>query len=118
MLVQEGRGDPAVDGGWLRNHTLSRVRAIYEFHSAGCYQAERVSSRSVRCWLESVWLDDQGKRVETPEYAGHQPPSARAGMDGAHRYVTPAPEGRRMAQLELHVPMGGRWQDCAGATRI
>lgn len=101
QLVQSGRGDGAVDGRWLRRVPI-KSGCFYEFRAE--YQAEKVADPARSVLARVVWLDDRGKRLETPEYPVTSPHRTSDGwtvLTGTYA----APKGSSQARLELHL----RW---------
>jgi predicted amidohydrolase len=104
LLGLAGRGDPAVDGRWVRTVPV-KGRNYYQF--AAEYQARNVDhpERSVLARVE--WLDDHGRRVETPEYPLTSPHLTRDGWT-VLTGIYPAPKQAVQAQLELHLRWAAR----------
>jgi predicted amidohydrolase len=101
LLRQQGRGNPAVDGHWARKVAV-KAGLYYQFQAE--YLAKNVTTpaRSVLARVE--WLDENGKRVLTPEYPLTSPHVMRDGWTiVTGTYQTPAKASQ--AQLELHL----RW---------
>ncbi len=96
-----GGGHPAPDGRWLRRVPIA-AGAHYRF--AAEYRAQDVATptRSVLARVE--WLDEQGKRVGTPE---HPPTLPETIADGWSRIegIYLAPDRAAEARIELHL----RW---------
>jgi predicted amidohydrolase len=111
LLGLAGRGDPAVDGRWVRTVPVKEGN-YYQF--AAEYQARNVDhpERSVLARVE--WLDDHGRRVETPEYPLTSPHFTRDGWT-VLTGIYPAPKQAAQARLELHLrwaPRGDvRWRN-------
>jgi predicted amidohydrolase len=110
VLVEKGKGDPAVDGRWLRSVPIKAGR-YYDFVAE--YQAKNVAEPARSVLARVVWLDDRGRRVETPEYPLTSPKLSRDGwtmLTGSYC----APPKTTQAQLELHLrwaPQGEvRWR--------
>jgi predicted amidohydrolase len=100
-LVLSGRGDPAVDGRWVRTVPVQSGR-WYAFRAE--YQARRVPAPARSILARLIWLDAKGNRVEQPEYplTSLQPlPASWIEVSGRFK----APEKAEQAQLELHM----RW---------
>ncbi len=104
LLVQEGRGDAAVDGRWLRTVPVKGA-GYYEFTAE--YQAEDVAGPE-RCVLARVvWLDGGGKPVETAEYPVTSRQRTRDGwtvLTGTYC----APAASSQARIELHLRWAAR----------
>jgi predicted amidohydrolase len=101
ILVQAGRGNPSVDGRWIRSVPV-KEGTFYQF--AVEYQAKQVASPERSVLARVVWRDARGKQVEMPEYpvtSPHQAPDGWAMLTGTYR----APEKAASARLELHL----RW---------
>src|SRR5271165_1721486 len=111
ILCQEGRGDAAVDGRWVRTVAV-KGKGYYQF--TALYQAAKVDDPERSVLARVDWLDARGKRVETPEYpvtSPHRTPDGWTVLTGTYA----APEGSSQAKLELHLrwaPLGKvRWRD-------
>jgi predicted amidohydrolase len=101
VLVQAGRGDPSVDGRWIRTVPVKEGN-FYQF--AVDYTARNVVSPQRSVLARVVWLDGQGKQVEMPEYpvtSPHPKPDGWTALTGIYQ----APKKSASARLELHL----RW---------
>jgi predicted amidohydrolase len=101
VLVQAGRGDPSVDGRWLRAVPV-KAEAHYAFVAE--YQARNVANPERSVLARVVWLDDQGRLLGTPEYPLTSPHRTRDGWT-VLTGIYPAPARATQARLELHL----RW---------
>src|ERR1017187_1720022 len=104
LLVQEGRGDAAVDGRWLRTVPVKGA-GYYEFTAE--YQAEDVAGPERSVLARVVWLDGRGKQVETAEYpvtGRHRTRDGWTVLTGTYC----APAGSSLARLELHLRWAAR----------
>jgi predicted amidohydrolase len=100
-LGLSGRGDEAVDGRWFRTVPV-RGGLFYTFKAE--YHAKDVETPSRSILARVDWLDEKGKRVETPEYpvtSPHQTSDGWTVLVGAYQ----APKKAAQAKLELHL----RW---------
>jgi gluconolactonase len=96
-----GQGGDAVDGRWLR--TVPVTAGHYYTFRAEC-RAHDVATPERSVLARVLWLDAQGKQVNTAEYpltSPHNVPDGGTTVTGMYQ----APEKAAQAQLELHL----RW---------
>jgi predicted amidohydrolase len=101
ILVQKSRGDASVDGRWLRT---IQVKADTHYMFVAEYQARNVTNPERSVLARVIWLDDQGRQLEFPEYPIESPNHNRDGWTVLlGTYLAPAKA--QQAQIELHL----RW---------
>ncbi len=114
LLGMAGRGDPAVDGRWVRVVPVT-AGVHYEFRAE--YQSKNVEhpQRSVLGRVD--WLDDRGRRMETPEYPLTSPGQTKDGWT-VLAGVYAAPRNAAAARLELHLRWAAREARYSGAASV
>jgi predicted amidohydrolase len=101
LLGLAGKGDPAVDGRWVREVPVEPGR-VYAFQAT--YRTLRVPSPERSVLARVVWIDgsDTSRRaMEYPMATGAAGEGGWTVLSGVYR----APEGAARARLELHL----RW---------